>query len=138
MTETKHILLATDGSPSAERAFQRALELVVALKARLTILSVTELESGPGGQVEDTAKLKRELAGQVEEFCRAARDRGARRVEGIMDAGLPYSRILGLVERDDVDLLVMGANGWRSTPPDLGSVALHVAKFATCAVLVVR
>ncbi len=138
MTETRHILLATDGSPSSERAFQRALELAVALKARLSILSVSELESGPGGQVEDTEKMRRELAGQVEEFCQEARERGARRVEGHQDAGLPYSRILGLVERDDVDLLVLGANGWRSLPPELGSVTRHVAKFATCAVLVVR
>lgn len=138
MSEFRHILVATDGSPSAQRAFARALELAGTLRTRLTILAVVEAGRGRTGVASDVEAMQHELEGRLKEFCEIACAAGIRRVKPMTESGIPYSRILKMAEEEDVDLLVLGGNGWNSQAPDLGGVAGHVVKFATCPVLIVR
>jgi len=138
MSRFNNILVATDGSALAESAFRCALELANQSKARLTILTVVQPGTDRPGNVDDISRMKSDLAGRIEEFRAVAEESGIRRVHTAVDSGLAYSRILDRAERDDIDLIVLGARGWSGVGAGLGDVASHVAKFATCTVLVVR
>jgi nucleotide-binding universal stress UspA family protein len=130
----RHILLATDGSPAADLACQRAVTLAVSQKARLTVLHVAQQElSAPATGDQATA----EWSGRTAEFEARAKAAGVRRVQGMVTSGLAYSRILQTAERLDIDLIVLGAIG-SSASAGLGEVASHVVKFANCSVLIVR
>jgi nucleotide-binding universal stress UspA family protein len=138
MEEFRHVVVATDGSPGAARALDAALRVVGPLKASLTVLSVIEPESTPSGTAEDVERLKRTMAGCCEEFCNRARAAGVRHVKPVLEVGLAYSRILHYCETYGADLLVLGARGASTLAPDLGTVCSHVARFATCPVLIVK
>lgn len=138
MSDIKHILVATDGSPCAERAFAKGVQLAVSLPARLTILAVVDPAVGRSGSTEDVEALGHEMEGRLKEFGDAAVEAGIRHVAPISETGIPYSRILRWADEGEVDLLVLGGNGWDSRAPQLGDVANHVVKFATCPVLIVR
>lgn len=131
------ILVATDGSDCATKAFETALELATRDKAELIIVNVAARDELGSATQDDLPRLQRNLAGRADEFAGIARQRGLRRVRTVQASGLPYSRILDSVEREEPDLVVLGATGW-NTVAGLGEVSSHVAKFARCAVLVVR
>lgn len=133
----KHILLATDGSDGAARAFRQALDLALHNRARLTLVHVAEHESVAAGQASDVDEFRRHLAGRLEEFEVAAREAGVRRVQQITFSGLAYSQILRCADSQDVDLIVLGASGTGSVS-GMGEVATHVAKFANCSVMIIR
>lgn len=139
MTESyRNILIATDGSPGAKRAFEAALAIAVAVRAKLTIVTVVEKDQSAGASSGNLQDHTSRFVGPVEELASVARQAGVKRVFTALESGLGYSRILHLVERDDFDLAVVGAHGWGGETAGLGDIAAHVAKFATCDVLVVR
>ncbi|MBM4353448.1 MAG: universal stress protein [Deltaproteobacteria bacterium] len=132
MAELTHILLATDGSRDAREAFRTAMRLALAVRARLTLLSVVEhAGSDQPGEPED-------LAGGCEAFRREALEAGVRSVRTLVESGLAYSRILSVATRECADLIVVGARGLGRHDSPLGDTAEQVAKFATCPVLIVR
>ena len=131
------ILFATDGSDCAGKAFDTALDLATRYKSELIIVNVAEREDARPATNDDLARLRKNLAGRVEEFAQIARDKGCRRVRTVQTSGLPYSRILDTVDRDEPALIVVGATGWNADA-GLGEVASHVSKFARCAVLIIR
>lgn len=133
----RHILLATDGSDCATRAFEQALDLALHHRSRLSLLFVAQHGPASSGRADDVGSLRRQLAGRVEEFEAAARAAGAKRVHQLTASGLAYSKILQCAESREVDLIVLGASGTGGTS-GLGEVATHVAKFANCSILIVR
>jgi nucleotide-binding universal stress UspA family protein len=134
MDDWKHILLATDGSHGARQAFLGALSLALALKARLTLLSVVE----HADDADDACLGREDLAGGCEDFRKQAQEAGVRVVRVLVESGLAYSRILAAATREGSDLIVLGAHGLGRHDSPLGDTAAQVAKFATCPVLIVR
>jgi len=134
MGDMKHILLATDGANSARHAFQTAVHLALALKARLTVLSVVEHGRGV---FEEHAEPD-DLAGGCDEFRHEAEEAGIRVVRTLVESGLAYSRVLDVATRECADLIVLGARGLGRHDSPLGETAAQVVKFATCPVLIVR
>ncbi|WP_115865019.1 universal stress protein [Halorussus litoreus] len=136
----ENILVPSDGSRGADRAFEQALDLADTYDAQLHLLHVIDV-SGDAGEfrpvtvVEELRERGEELTGDLAE--RAA-DVG---VEARSDVirGLPHRTILDYVDDHDVDLVVMGTHGRTGLQRYvLGSVAEKVVRLSDAPVLTVR
>ena len=142
----KSIMLATDGSPSAEDATREAIELASELHVPLTVVSVAHAElpfTGYYGYattdvIAELCKIERE---HVEAVLAAVRERAtAAGVAGETVAleGMPGEEICKAAQERDVRLLVVGAHGWgRMGRMFHGSVSEYVLHHADAPVLVV-
>jgi nucleotide-binding universal stress UspA family protein len=59
-------------------------------------------------------------------------------VTAAVEVGVPYARILDYTQREEVDLVVLGATGWGDAALRLGENAGRVTRYSGCCVLVVR
>ena len=137
------LLLATDGSENARRATEYAIELASGL-AIPTVLVVHVVGTAPS-----EAELVR--AGlDVHALLEAEARRAARPTLDLLDAaGMPYTlraslgdpagAILGLVEKEMVDLIVIGSRGLGALSGlVMGSVSQKLVHLAPCPVLIVK
>jgi nucleotide-binding universal stress UspA family protein len=135
------ILVAHDGSPGGERAFQAALRLARGRGGHLDMVFVDELPSFAttiDEVVEEKAGINHRFSRLVEEASAAAR---AQRVhlEVHRLAGHPVPRIVELLESTGCDLLVVGYMGHSALYQRLiGSTTDRLVELAPCAVLVVK
>jgi nucleotide-binding universal stress UspA family protein len=136
------ILLATDGSPSAQTATSTAIELAAETGWRLKVLSVWSVRTlllGPfppdlWKQIEDAERdhAQNVLAETIEKAKTQGID-----AEGVVGHG-DAARAICEAARD-ARLVVMGAHGWGSVKRLVfGSVSSSVLHHAPCPVLVVR
>ncbi len=138
------ILLATDGSPSAEAATREAVELARATGWPLTILTVWHLPV-TGFAYEPLVSVP-EVAEAVQQRARLALETAAAtaRAAGLepdarLAEGLPAHDICELARERDASLIVIGSHGWGTVQRLLfGSVSAAVLHHAPCPVLVVR
>jgi nucleotide-binding universal stress UspA family protein len=121
------VLIATDGSESAERAVAAGLDLAERFDATVHALSVVD-----EGDTDGEERRLREALGEL-----AAR--ADRPVETVVRRGTPADRILGYAEEAGADVVVVGTRG-RHGPGKfhLGSVAEAVVRRSTTPVLTVR
>jgi nucleotide-binding universal stress UspA family protein len=136
------ILLATDGSPSAQAATSTAIELAAETGWRLKVLSVWSFRTlllGPfpadlWKQIEDAEREHAQTV--VAETIETAKTQGIE-AEGVVGQG-DAARVICEAARD-ARLVVMGAHGWGSVKRFVfGSVSSSVLHHAPCPVLVVR
>jgi nucleotide-binding universal stress UspA family protein len=136
------ILLATDGSPSAQTATSTAIELAAETGWRLKVLSVWSVRTlllGPfppdlWKQIEDAEREQAQNV--VEETIAAAKAQGID-AEGAVGQGDAAAVICEAAH--DATLVVIGAHGWGSVKRLVfGSVSSSVLHHAPCPVLVVR
>ena len=132
----KHILIAYDGSDSARRAFDQAVDLAKRYAAQLTVLAVSRPPEF-GSEVETEAVMEnslqhyRDLLEPLKALASEARFEVA--------VGHPAVKITTYAEANGIDLIVLGHRGetlferWL-----IGSVAKKVMSYAPCSVLVVR
>jgi nucleotide-binding universal stress UspA family protein len=116
------VLVGTDGSPTAQRAVERAVQVAASAGASLTILSVGR----------DGDRIAKEAAGPHEGSGVAIDARGA--------SGEPATVLVDEAEQGGYDLLVTGNKGLtglrRLTP--VGKVPSKVAHHLPCSLLVVK
>lgn len=139
------VLVATDGSESAERAVAYAAELASAFGKGLTIMTVDN--SIPSEALRKFAELEHATVREVlDADCelRLARARALTEkccplgVETIQEAGDPAEQIAALAKRLQPYALVVGRRGrGRLEGLLLGSVSQKVASLAPCPVMVV-
>jgi nucleotide-binding universal stress UspA family protein len=157
----RHVLVGTDGSPTATEAARRAAVLAASARARLTVACVysrgapTAATSGPGvlGYLATSARdpygipwdarWRVTRAAEAEEIVRRAaelcRHCGCTTVETTVVAGEPASALVGLAAELPADLVVVGSKGLRSWARFvIGNVPDTVVRQAHCDVLVVR
>ena len=138
-------MVATDGSPGANRAVDSAAMLAKAVSANLIILTV-------GGNNITGAELRRLAAtdGDVSEALESAANQVLKQAQkraqriGVTALklqcgwGNPAETIIDTVRREIVDLLVVGRRGrGRLSGLLLGSVSQKAASLAPCNVMVV-
>jgi nucleotide-binding universal stress UspA family protein len=117
----ERILVGTDGSATAARAVERAVEVAASVGGRLTILT-----AGSG-----------ERAGQIVADEAERHRRSGVAITTVVRAGDPASVLVE--EADDYDLLVVGNKGMTGAARFLlGSVPNKVSHHAPCALLIVR
>jgi nucleotide-binding universal stress UspA family protein len=138
------ILLATDGSQSAQRATEIATELAKATGWRLHVVAVWHIplyDYGyvPLGLSPELIEAAREHAGTVVKAAvEAARKAGVTATSEFRQ-GDAVDEICAAASESSADLIVVGAHGWGALKRIvLGSVSTAVLHSAPCPVVVVR
>lgn len=141
----KPIMLATDGSPSAEAATREAIELAKHLGVPLLAVSV-EHNSVPAygyyGYAEVVAEMRKAEHERVEHVLEAVQQRAREadvECETLPLEGLPAREICETAATRDVRLIIIGAHGWNRIGRLIhGSVSTYVLHHAPIPVLVVH
>ncbi len=135
-----NILVAVDGSESANKAFQRAIYLAQKCNSKLDLVHVVQCEVGgdSANTFEIIEDLKDKAMKMLEEYrIEAAKSNTSMQIT-IMQ-GDPAKVIIELAKAKSYDLIIMGTRG-RSSFQELliGSVSQKVMHHASCPVMVVR
>jgi nucleotide-binding universal stress UspA family protein len=135
------IVVGIDGSPTAQIALDRAIELAAGSNARLHVVSAYEpahahvagAPSGEGYQVSESFR--------ADAVLQQALDRagaGGLSVEEHAPKGDPADGLIGVAEATGSDLIVIGSVGMQGPKRIFGSVPNSVSHRAPCDVLIVR
>ncbi|MDH5390694.1 MAG: universal stress protein [Candidatus Bathyarchaeota archaeon] len=131
-TKLSKILVAVDGSESAEKALEYAVQLAKKHKAKVTLLNVGETK---------LFGFKPEVAREVGEHILSD---AAAKVKGLklntqLEFGNPAETLIEVAEKGNYDLIVVGSRGLSSVKRFfLGSVSDDISHHAKCSVLIVR
>ena len=137
------IIAATDGSPSANAAVERALAEASASNATLELVGAWSAPpngtlGAPTYMSEDVFYAARDGIARILEDARARAAERAIPVETHLVGGSAAVEICKLGEKLHADLIVIGSRGHRPLAAALlGSVATHVVRHAHCPVMVV-
>ena len=144
------ILLPTDGSKFAEKAANHAIWIASKSGAEIIVLNVIETSSLVGLPAEDLIvrikeMLKEEGRRSLERISEMVTEEEKElKIEDIKvnlktEEGSPADAILKTVEKEDIDLVVMGTSGKHGLDRFLlGSVTEKVVRSAKCPVLAVH
>ncbi len=140
----ERILLPTDFTEASEHAALYALNMATKYNARLYVLDVVDLtEDAAGFYVPHLSfdNLDKEMLkaaeGMLEKFC-AKQFNGFDGLEMKVVAGEPYKDILKAVDKDGIDIVVMGTCGKGGIERFFfGSTTERVLREADCPVLVI-
>jgi nucleotide-binding universal stress UspA family protein len=147
MNDTRPILLATDGSPSASEAQRQAFDLAKLSGAPLLIVSVSHttlpaVGYSAYGYSEIVSELTHAEHKRIDALLTATSE--AAEKEGIdcttFEAdGAVVDEICQVAAERDAQLVVVGSHGWGTARRFLsGSVSTGLVHSAPCPVLVVR
>jgi len=142
----KSLMLATDGSPSAEAATQQAIELARELHVSLMIAAVAHAELPLVGYygyayadvIADLRKMEREHVDRILATVRERATAAGVPGETVALEGMPGEEICKAARERDVRMIVVGAHGWGRVGRVIhGSVSEYVLHHAEVPVLVV-
>ena len=145
----KKILLPTDGSESSKRAGEQAISLADVTGADIIVLNVIDVNYlQPSYLPSFRDDLEKELRNEGKQaIARFEEDLEESQCRGMcknikftskIDEGKPYEVILETMDKEDVDVVVMGASGKHGLDRVLlGSTAERVIRGTTRPVLVV-
>jgi len=141
----KTILLATDGSPSAQAATVEAIELASATGWSLRVLTVwqtpilTSFGYAPAVYDPKLTELEKEHATEVAQRAAALAHEAGLEATVEVRQGFPADEICAVVAESQAQLVVLGAHGWGAFKRLVfGSVSNAVLNHATSPVLIVR
>jgi nucleotide-binding universal stress UspA family protein len=144
--QIRAILVPTDFSEYAERAFTWALQMAADWQAKLVLFyaaaPISPLAFPDSVYLPELRRLEADLLIDAEkrmaEFV-GKKGSGAVVVETRIVVGEPVYEICQAAEREQTDLIIMGSHGRTGfSHVLLGSVAERVVRHAPCPVLVVR
>ena len=144
-SKVRNVLVALDGTPTAEQILEPAGGLAKVLGASLTLLRVVpsvvphgvQKEKVPGALLADT--LRAEARVYLQRVANSLCDRGIAVQTRILAHAHPATAILNETASGEYDLLALETHGRRGLPRlFLGSVADKVVRGATLPVLVHR
>lgn len=138
----ERILIAHDGSDSARKAFDFAVELTTRVGARLTMICVEE-EIPRHAEVIDELREAKDRAdsyfGQLAAHCRIRAALNAVDLETFILPGHAVKVIGGFVQENAIDLLIIGFTGHsRIYQHFWGGTAHALTSTVRCNVLVVK
>lgn len=131
------ILVATDGSEYANKAFEYACELSLMKNIPLIIVNVVEEYASIGRS--NLVELKRSSKKLLQEYKRRAESLSIRKVSTIHSVGNATVEILKIVKSKNIDTLVIGDKGKYGTPKDiLGGTSYKLSHYSKCTVTIVK
>jgi len=119
----KRIVLATDGSASAETAEHVAAAMAASTKGRITVVHVTSNPAGAEGAVARALRIA---------------EREGVKTEVVVSGGDPAETIVHLADERDAEIIVTGSRGLFHGEQLIGSVVRKVVTHAPCDVLLTR
>lgn len=134
------ILVATDGSPTADRAATHAVGLARQSDAGLHAVYVIETRTAYDNAIVDPETVRENFRTEGEAALAAVAERAGSdlAVATAIREGVPHEELLAYAGEHDVDLVVMGAKGGSAFKTLLlGSVTEAVIDAETLPVLVV-
>ena len=143
----KPVMLATDGSPTAEKATATAIDLARLLDTELIVVSVWDIAYAGYGAMgfapvptnADLAKLGEEEASRISVEAAAQAEEAGVETRTVVLRGFPVEAICEAAEKFAPQFLVIGSHGWGAMKRAVfGSVSTGVLHHASCPVLVVR
>lgn len=140
----KPVMLATDGSPTAEKATGTAIDLAKLLGAELIVVSAWDIPYPTVGLMPapvngELAKLSEEEGRKVAAEAAARAEEAGVETRTVVLRGFPVQEICAAAEKFTPRFLVIGSHGWGVVKRALfGSVSTGVLHHAACPVLVVR
>lgn len=143
LQDYNHILVAVDGSESANNAFCKAVAVAKRDNAKLFIAHVIDTRAFQPYEAFDTTIKKSAIkeANQTLEACEQyANNHGLDHVTLLLENGSP-KKIIGqdLPQKHNIDLIILGATGLNTVERFfIGSVSESVVRTALCDVLVIR
>jgi len=137
----KNLVIATDGSPSAEEAVEFGLELALEQGASVTFVHAVPPDECAVGRLAAVPHPHEEAVdgsdtGLAAAAAAAEKAGVAHKVERLADETV--HAILEVAEREDADLIVVGSHGHRGVGHLLGSVSRDLLQRAERPVLVVK
>ena len=138
----EQILIAHDGSDSARKAFDFAVDLAARTGARLRMICVEE-EIPRHAEVIDEFREEKDRAdsyfGQLAERCRARAAMHSVDLETAIVPGHPVKVIGDFVQENAIDLLVIGFTGHSRIYEHIwGGTAHNLTSTVRCNVLVIK
>ncbi|THE64310.1 universal stress protein [Salinadaptatus halalkaliphilus] len=130
------ILVATDGSDSADRAVDAALDLASVFDAELYAISVVDTRRYGDSALSGSESVVSDLETQASELLEAVERRGDRDVTTELRHGKPHGEISDYATAIDADLLVLGNRG-RESGEVIGSTAERIVRFVNRPVLTI-
>jgi nucleotide-binding universal stress UspA family protein len=140
----KPVLLATDGSPTAEKATETAIELAKLLDTELVIVTVwtvpyTTTGFAPAPINGEIATLGEEEGKRIVSETAARAEEAGVETRTVVLRGIPVDEICLAAETYQPRFLVVGSHGWGTVKRAVfGSVSTGVLHRAKSPVLVVR
>ena len=142
----KHILVPVDGSPTAQKAVEKAAGLARAFGSQVTAIYVIDPYPFTGlgsdfayGQAEYLSAATAEAKEATEAAQATLAQAGVPAATQVIEAHAPWRGILDTAKAVGADLIVMGSHGRRGLEKVvLGSVAQRVLSHAHLSVFVVR
>ena len=144
---SKTVVVGTDGSETADKAVDHALDLVKAFGGKLVAVSAYKPVSGQRQHEAAGEHLPGDLRHGVGDrddvnlVLDAVKARGAElgvEVEGRPAEGDPVTALLDTAESVKADVIVVGNRGMQGARRILGSVPNNVSHQATCDVYIVQ
>ena len=134
----RRIVVPTNFSASAERAWCLAQRLVRALGAELVLVHVIRRAASPTARAAQSAEGARKWAAdELEDSAGKARAQGLR-TRVALRTGVPHQEIAALVREENADLLVLATRGGGAVSRRvLGDVASQLLRLAPCPVIMV-
>ncbi|MCP3030576.1 universal stress protein [Halobacillus sp. A1] len=141
--EYKNIVVAVDGSETAEVAFKKAIDIANRNDAQLVLSHVVDTRAFSTVEAYDRSlavraeKYAKEL---LEEYQQKAENAGVKNVTVSIEYGSPKVKIAkDVAPKFNADLIICGATGLNLMERFfIGSVSEHITRYALCDVLVVR
>ena len=136
------VAVGTDGSVTASKALEAAVEIARRFDAKLVVLSAFQgSDERPRGVNKGSAELQWEFDNDArvrEMLSRTEQELRERKIDctTLLDEGDPAEVLVRLAEECGADLLVIGNRGMQRRV--LGSVPNTVTHKATCSVYVVK
>jgi len=141
----KKILLPTDGSEYANKAAEHAIWIAKESGAEIIALTVMETSTLIGLPADDLIirikeVLEEEASNSLDKIKKIVKESGYNiKLTLKTDEGSPADSILDMIEKEGIDLVVMGTSGKHGLDRFLlGSVTEKVVRSAKCPVLVVH
>ena len=108
------VLLATDGSETADRAADRAIDLAATYGADLHALYVIETRTAYDNAIVDPEEVEANLRSEGREILDTVADRAAEAgvdAETAVEEGVPADTVEAYAETHDADVIVLGRRG---------------------------
>ncbi|WP_347862578.1 universal stress protein [Salimicrobium sp. PL1-032A] len=141
--EYKNIVVAVDGSETAERAFQKAVDIAKRNKATIILSHIVDTRAFATVEAYDRSlamRAEKHAYEILEDYKQQAQEAGLDSIEIVIEYGSPKVKITkDIAPKYNADLIVCGATGLNAMERFfIGSVSEHITRTAKCDVLVIR